>query len=113
MEQIQHGFFIIHFSFNNLNSCGLIVLNISMGMAIVPYPGKTYYGPSVGAGCEVLSRDGKKNWTFEIFVPFRSSAFHDEYDALKNSGVEFSPDILPVTFTIGYNFSILAKAKNN
>ena len=75
--------------------------------------GKTYYGPSVGAGCEVLSRDGKKNWTFEIFVPFRSSAFHDEYDALKNSGVEFSPDILPVTFTIGYNFSILAKAKNN
>jgi len=67
---------------------------------------KTYYGPSVGAGIETLTRDGKKNWTFEIFVPFRSSAFHTEYDALKDAGVEFNPDILPVTFTIGYNFSI-------
>src|SRR5215203_582000 len=67
---------------------------------------KTYYGPSIGAGIETLTRDGKKNWTFEIFLPLRSSAFHTEYDALKDSGVEFNPDILPITFTVGYNFSI-------
>ena len=79
----------------------------------VSYPGlvdgRTYYGPSVGAGCEVF--DGRHKWTFEIFVPFRNSDFHDHYNELKDSGVEFKPSILPVTFTIGYNF-FLAKQKD-
>jgi hypothetical protein len=71
----------------------------------------TYYGPSIGAGCEFYDRSGRNKWLFELLVPFRNSDFHNRYDELKNMGVEFNPDILPVAFTIGYNFSISSKEK--
>lgn len=70
---------------------------------------KTYFGPTIGAGVELYNWDRKSNLTLEIFMPFRSSAFHDEYDALKDAGVDFNPDILPLTFTIGYNFLLGSK----
>jgi len=44
---------------------------------------KSFYGPSIGAGCELYNRSGKNKWAFEIFVPFRSSEFHDKHDELK------------------------------
>jgi hypothetical protein len=75
---------------------------------------KSYYGPSIGAGCELYNRSRKNKWAFEIFLPFRSSEFHDKHDELKAEGFEFHPDVLPVTFTVGYNFSINKyKTKSN
>jgi hypothetical protein len=71
--------------------------------------GTSYYGPSVGVGCEFYDRSGRNKWLLEMFVPFRNSDFHNRYDELRDSGVEFNPDILPVTFTVGYNFSISSK----
>ncbi|MGZ3851842.1 MAG: hypothetical protein ACXVBJ_08845 [Flavisolibacter sp.] len=73
--------------------------------------GWSYYGPSFGAGCEFYDRNGRNKWLLEIFVPVRNSSFHDKYDELKAQGVEFNPDILPVTFTVGYNFSVSSKTK--
>ncbi|HEY6956793.1 MAG TPA: hypothetical protein VI385_16190 [Flavisolibacter sp.] len=73
--------------------------------------GWTYYGPSFGAGCEFLDRNGKNKFLLELFFPVRNSDFHNKYDELKAQGVDFNPDILPVTFTIGYNFSVSSKAK--
>jgi hypothetical protein len=73
---------------------------------------KTYYGPSIGAGVELYSPDRKTNWTFELFLPFRSSAFHDQYDEFERDGVDFKTGILPVTITIGYNFSVSSKNNN-
>ncbi len=67
---------------------------------------KTYYGPSIGAGCEIYDNNNKNKLALEIFLPFRSSEFHDRYDELKDAGYDFQPGILPITFTIGYNFSI-------
>jgi hypothetical protein len=71
----------------------------------------SYYGPTIGAGCEFYDRSGRNKWLIELLVPFRNSEFHNRYDELKNMGVEFNPDILPVAFTIGYNFSISSKEK--
>ena len=73
--------------------------------------GWTYYGPSFGAGCEILDRNGKNKFLLELFAPVRNSDFHKQYDDLKAQGVDFNPDILPVTFTIGYNFSVSSKPK--
>ena len=69
----------------------------------------SYYGPSVGAGCELYDENKKNKWVLEIFVPFRSSEFHNRYRELKDAGYKFTPDMLPVTFAIGYNFSVTGK----
>jgi hypothetical protein len=55
-------------------------------------------------GCELYEPDGKRKWLFEVLLPFRRKEFHDQYKELKDFGYEFNPGILPVTFTIGYNF---------
>jgi hypothetical protein len=86
------------------------------GVIKIKYPlgntdAKSYYGFSAGAGCEIYDKNKKNKLTLEIFLPFRSSEFHDHYDELKDAGYDFKPGILPVTFTIGYNFSI-AKQKS-
>lgn len=67
---------------------------------------KSYYGPSVGAGCELYNKNKNNKWLFEVLVPFRSAEFRERYNDLKDGGVRFSPGILPVSFTIGYNFSV-------
>ena len=73
--------------------------------------GKSYYGPSIGAGCEIYNVKGNNKLLLEILVPFRNSEFHDRYDSLKEAGYKFESGILPVTFTIGYNFSASARNK--
>ncbi len=65
-----------------------------------------YYGFTTGVGCELYERDGKRKWLFELLIPFRRQEFHDQYQELKDFGYEFNPGILPVTFTIGYNFLV-------
>ena len=65
-----------------------------------------YYGFTTGVGCELYERDGKRKWLFELLVPFRRQEFRDQYQELKDFGYEFNPGILPVTFTIGYNFLV-------
>lgn len=85
------------------------VLKIKYGSSVAD--AKTYYGPSVGAGVEIFDHHKKNKWLLEILAPFRSRAFHNHYQALKDAGFTFSPDILPVTFTVGYNFSVTAKPR--
>jgi len=87
------------------------VIKINYGYGNVD--AKSYYGPSIGAGCELYDKDKKNKLTLEIFLPFRSSEFHDHYDELKKTGYDFKPDILPVTFTIGYNFSIYKQKRKS
>lgn len=65
------------------------------------YSGKTYYGPSVGIGV-----DGKfGKYAHKLFAavnyPFRSSEFKSDF--------QNNDDILPITFSIGFNFHISAK----
>jgi hypothetical protein len=68
---------------------------------------KIYYGPTVGAGAELKTGRTKKNkLSFGVWLPFRNSDFQKDYDGLKDAGYEFQQDILPVAFSIGFNFGI-------
>jgi hypothetical protein len=68
---------------------------------------KIYYGPSISFGVEVKTRRDERNfWNFELVLPFRSSEYQDDIDALQNN-----PDIqinepLPIAFSIGYHFGL-------
>lgn len=75
---------------------------------------KTYFGPTIGAGVEIrVSKNDKDKFSFGIRVPFRNKEFRDKYNALKDAGHKFDPDILPVTFSIGYHFGIGQKLYKN
>ncbi len=63
---------------------------------------KSYYGISVGAGGEFKGKDQSK-LTLEVLLPFRNSAFREDYDKLKPL---LQTKILPVTFSIGLNFAL-------
>lgn len=87
----------------------VIVLKNAYGANV---PGsKIYYGPTIGAGGELKTGRGNSKLSFGIRVPFRSSEFQKYYDELKNVGYHFQQDILPVTFSIGFNFEISRKVK--
>ena len=68
---------------------------------------KIYYGPSIGAGINLATRNDTGNfWHFSILIPIRSSEFNDAWDALQNNpGIETNV-LLPFTFSIGYNFKL-------
>jgi hypothetical protein len=70
---------------------------------------KTYYGATVGVGCEVKYGTNSNKLSFALLVPFRSSAFHSRYKELKDRGHKFDPDILPIAFSLGCNFAINKK----
>ncbi len=66
----------------------------------------SYYGVTIGAGGEVKYGTNSNKISFALLVPFRGSAFQNRYNALKAAGYKFSPDILPVAFSVGINFAI-------
>jgi hypothetical protein len=68
---------------------------------------KTYFGPTAGIGGELkLGRKNNKLYA-AILYPFRNEKFDDDYEALKaNPTVSITQDKSPVTFSIGFNFSI-------
>jgi len=64
-----------------------------------------YYGPSVSIGVEVKTRRNERNfWNFELVVPFRSSKYKDDIDALVNNLSIKITEPLPIAFSIGYHF---------
>jgi len=68
---------------------------------------KIYYGTSLSGGIE-MHFGGKQNFmNVELIVPFRSQAFYDDWDKLKqNSSVSIQSDPLPIAFSIGYHFAL-------
>jgi hypothetical protein len=70
-----------------------------------PVNSKVYTGPSVGPGVIIRSNKNSNYWHLELLVPFRSSDFDNDYNALK-SNIEFSSVPRSVVLSIGYNFAI-------
>lgn len=72
-----------------------------------------YNGPTVGAGAELKIGKRKQNkFNFGIRLPIRNAQFQNDYEEMKDDGYDFNPDILPVTFSIGFHFGIGQKKKN-
>lgn len=70
-----------------------------------PANSKVYTGPSIGPGLIIRSDKNSNYWHVELLVPFRSSDFDNDYNALK-SRMEFSSVPRSVVLSIGYNFAI-------
>ena len=73
----------------------------------MPELNKTYYGisPGIGGLLKTGKRDNKLS--FAIFLPIRSQTFHDDYEAWKvNPNVRITQEILPFTFSIGFNWKL-------
>ena len=46
---------------------------------------KSYYGFTVGAGCQIKDRDFKNRWAIEILVPFRNNDFKNDLNKMNIS----------------------------
>ena len=68
---------------------------------------KVYYGTSISGGIEIHFGGRPSFMNIELVVPFRSQAFHDDWDRLKQSGaIDVIMEPLPVAFSIGYHFAL-------
>lgn len=68
---------------------------------------KLFYGPSFGAGFDVGSHHVNGGYfSFAILVPIRSADVNNYIDYLKNSGVTFNNNLIPIGFSIGYRFVV-------
>lgn len=63
-----------------------------------------YTGPTVGVGVILRQRASRNYWRFSINRPFRSQAFEDDWQAIKDRpDLEIKQDLLPVTVGVGYH----------
>jgi len=66
----------------------------------------TSYGVTFGLGVDFFNAQGNK-WSVNLFVPIRSKAFMDNYDDVRNSSyITLNQELLPIAFSVGYNFKI-------
>lgn len=66
---------------------------------------KTYYGPSVGFGLEFHSRKKSNYFNLELFLPFRSSEFTNDLNAIKNNPMfKLQSEPWPVAISLGYHW---------
>jgi hypothetical protein len=67
----------------------------------------TSYGLTLGANLDIFTRRNGSKLSVGLFVPIRSGKFRDNYDAAQaDSGLELKKELLPVAFSIGYNFAL-------
>ncbi len=58
-----------------------------------------YYGPSFGAGAEIMNRGRTACWRFGLLVPIRSDQIEIDHPGV-------SEDLWPVLLSIGYHFRV-------
>lgn len=68
---------------------------------------KIFRGATFGAGIELHSNPGRLNhWAFSVLIPIRDPDVEDYVEHLKKShGVEFSSELMPVLFSVGYKYA--------
>ncbi|MDR2065813.1 MAG: hypothetical protein LBP85_08925 [Prevotellaceae bacterium] len=65
----------------------------------------TSYGFTFGINVDAKTKSGNK-WSLGLFFPIRSSKFKRNYDAAKNDSYWINDNLLPVSFSVGYNFKL-------
>lgn len=65
-----------------------------------------YLGPSFGGGIDIKAKRFDNFLSLAVLVPVRSRAFTDQYNALKNSGVNFTFPSFPVLLSVGYHVGL-------
>jgi hypothetical protein len=65
---------------------------------------KFFYGPSFGLGFDIRQKWEKRGYlTIALIVPVRKSDVKEYFELMKQRGVEFSNNLPPVGFSIGYH----------
>ena len=68
---------------------------------------KTYFGPTIGGGIQINTRNNQNFINIELLVPFRSSEFDADVKSLKNnSSITDFQDPLPIAFSFGYHIRL-------
>jgi hypothetical protein len=63
-----------------------------------------FYGPSFGFGVAIRQKWEKRGYfTIALIVPVRKNDVKDYFDLMQKRGVEFTNNLLPVAFSIGYH----------
>jgi hypothetical protein len=71
---------------------------------------ETSYGVTFGGGVDIKMGGNGNKLSINLFIPIRSQKFMDKYDAaLDNPNIEMESTLLPIGFSIGYNFNISKK----
>jgi len=67
---------------------------------------KVFYGPTFGIGIDFKSYPRSKiYYSIALLIPVRGSEVNDYMDDLKtNHNVEFTSDLIPVTFSLGFKY---------
>lgn len=67
----------------------------------------TSYGVTIGGNFDIKVGQKGNKLSVGLFVPIRSQKFMDNYNAMKKDPrIEIKSDLMPITVSFGYNFSI-------
>ena len=81
--------------------------NAAITVTNSPRYNKLFYGPTVGLGFDIGSHAvSKGNFSFALFVSFRSPDVDNYINDLHNFGVQFNNSLPSIGFSIGYKFII-------
>jgi hypothetical protein len=73
---------------------------------------ETYSGFSAGAGIDAKTgKAGSNKFSVTLFLPFRTSVFHNDYENFKEAGYEFQSKPVPIAISIGYHLAIADKLR--
>jgi hypothetical protein len=65
---------------------------------------KFFYGPSFGLGIDIRQKWEKRGYlTIALIVPVRKNDVKDYFDLMQKRGVEFTNNLFPVAFSVGYH----------
>lgn len=69
----------------------------------------TYYGLTLGGGLDIKIGKRANTLSANLLIPIRNAKFRREYDAFKDAGADFDVPLLPITLSVGFNFSLKKK----
>lgn len=84
---------------------------INVGSSFGSRSSETYYGFSTGIGYEFFVGRLNNKLSLALLIPFRSTDFKNQYNALRDAGYTFSPDVLPVLVSVGFNIARYGRYK--
>ena len=83
---------------------GMYGYNAAIAISNAKQYSKFFYGPSFGLGFDIRQKWERRGYlTIALILPLRKKDVRDYYDLMEQRGVEFSNDLLPFAFSVGYH----------
>lgn len=83
---------------------GMYGYNAAIAIINAKQYSKFFYGTSFGLGADVRQKWEKRGYlTIALIIPARKKDVKDYFDLMQKRGVEFTNNLYPVTFSLGYH----------